>query len=78
MKTLYYDKDSNTFTLQMKREEIQELILYLGHGRHAKGLDALNYDNLGWDESAKIARAIRDSINDAMNEFNHVLTISEQ
>ena len=54
-------------------EEIQDLIMYLGHGRHAKALDFLNYENLGWKESAEICKKQRNDIEAKMHQFNDIL-----
>ena len=68
-----YNKETRKITLTTSVDELQDLIMYLGHGRHAKGLDTLNYENLGWKESAEIARKVRDAIQSKMTNLNDIL-----
>lgn len=73
MKYLATNSENNEITLILTRQEIQDLILYLGHGRYAKGLDRQNYENLGWKEAAKVAKSQCNEIDAAMKGFNDIL-----
>ena len=73
MKLAGFNADEKVFTLQLSQLEIENLIMYLGHGRHAKGLDYLNYENLGWKESAEVAKQQRNAIEAVMAKFNEIL-----
>ena len=73
MKFAGFNADEKVFTLQLTQLEIENLIMYLGHGRHAKALDYLNYHDLGWEESAKVCKQQRDNIEAVMAKFNEIL-----
>lgn len=73
MKATKYTAQNKVFNIELTESEIENLILYLGHARHAKGLDYLNYDNLGWEESAEIAKKQRNEIDAVMYKFNEIL-----
>lgn len=73
MKYVSFNTDTREITLTTNVDEIQDLIMYLGHGRHAKALEFLNYVNLGWKESAEKCKKQRDNIELKMHQFNDIL-----
>lgn len=78
MKCTAYNADEKVYSLQLTQLEIENLIMYLGHGRHAKALDYLNYENLGWTESAEICKKQRNEIDAVMVKFNEILNTAKQ
>lgn len=78
MEALKYNDESKSFDIRLTEREIEDLIMYLGHGRHAKALDYLNYKNLDWKESAEVAKKTRDQIEATMNNFNEILLTAKQ